>query len=176
MAFPCCCSLSKGIRAAGLVSALLALAVCGVAGCFGWEAYEESQTEGFKAKKAIGEGTTSIFKSFGIEQKVDFVKINRIKLACYGVAFGAAALQLLTSLLILICPAAKSGKSTAKLYSFINPFVLIALLGAVGCFFSGGTGIDYENDRDVQYFLGVAVLDSVFLLYLLCVAGAFIRS
>ncbi|CAL8108856.1 unnamed protein product [Orchesella dallaii] len=176
MAFPCCCSLSKGIRAAGLVSALLALAVCAVSGKYGWDAYEESQSDTFKAKKAIGEGATSLLNVFGVQEKVDFVKVNRIKVACYGVAFGAAALQLLTSLLILICPAAKGGKSTAKLYSFINPFVLIALLGAAGCFLSGGTGIDYNEDKQVQCFLGVCLLDSVFLLYLLCVAGAFIRS
>jgi len=176
MAFPCCCSLSKGIRAAGLVSALLALAVCAVSGKYGWDAYEYSQSDEFKAKKAIGEGVSSIFSGIGLDQKVDLVKVNRIKLACFGVAFGAAALQFLSSLLILICPAAKSGKSTAKLYSFLNPFVLVALLGSAGCFLSGGTGIDYNEDTDVQCFLGVVLLDSVFLLYLLCVAGAFIRS
>lgn len=86
---------------------LLALGVCAISGWQFSEAYNERDTAAFKAAQAVGETTTDLFKVFGSNVKVDLVKANRVKLACYGTAFASAALQFLTSLLILICPAAK---------------------------------------------------------------------
>jgi len=122
--------------------------------------YRESLTGQF--------GTLISKTGFDVDQDI------RIKIACSATAVAAGALQLLTSLFLLFCASSKSGKTSGKLWLFINFFVILAVAGSFVCFMSQKHYRDTVDDDDrLLFFVAATGVDAVFLFLFMFVTGAF---
>jgi len=97
------------------------------------EVYDEKNSDAAKVADAAGGLFNKVSDTFGLQEKVNPLKNLNIRFYCYGTVIGAAALQLLTSLLLLGCSGAKvSNKHTKckrKMLSLIK--TLLSILHAL---------------------------------------------
>jgi len=179
MAFPCCMGLNSGVRVATLLSLLLALGLGALSFWLFRDAYDEKYSQTTRALDSAADSVNSVFGSvgnaFGVETgKVNPTMLINVRFFCSGVVLVAAALQALTSFLVFCCSIVKDGRATAKLYVATNTLVIFAIGAVLACFFT--SGVDYKENSQIQYFIAGCIVDLVFLLYFLCVAGAFART
>jgi Na+/melibiose symporter-like transporter len=157
------CSLNVSVRVVAFLSLLLSIAVVGTGAWLLQTTYE--------ARESTSGQLLQIVSNAGVWDKD---KDARIKLGCSATAVAAGALQLLTSLFLLFCASSKSGKTSGKLWLFINFFVILAVAGSFICFASQEHyRNEWKNDDRLKFFLLATGLDAIFLFIFMFVTGAF---
>ncbi|XP_021964635.1 uncharacterized protein LOC110859912 [Folsomia candida] len=153
-----CCGVT-GLRISTVLALVISLCLALYSGYLFHSHYLDKYSDTTRALDSIT----------GIFNKSVTTKLN-IKLFCTGAVAVGAGLQFLGSLAVVIC----AGPNSSKLLLTANTTILILLISVIACYFTAK--VDYENDQQVQFFLGGCVLDLVILVYASCVAGAFLRN
>jgi len=163
------CSLVCGVKFIGLLSTLLAAAVVGVSVWLLKDSYEEQQSTVGQAIGVLGGFT----KSVGFDPELNL----RIKIGVSAATLAAGALQLITSLFLLLCSSSKGGRVSARLWLFVSLFVILATAGSFVCIVRKQAFVDEVKDRDANHQLKAYLLatgaDAIFLFIFSFITGAF---
>jgi len=171
-------SLVAGVRVIGFLSIILAAAVVGVSGWLLKDSYEHRKSGYGDVNQGISSGTRYITDTFGgTLHKIDPDKADRMKIGVAAASLAAGALQLITSIFLLFCSSSKGGRVSARLWIFVNLFVILACAGSFICLLSQQQFQDEVKKRDENHqlkaFLGATGVDAVFLFIFSFVTGAF---
>jgi len=168
------CNLSCGVKTVSLLSCLLAAAVVIDGGFLLQKSYEEREKYGGLGKE-LGKASVDFTRSIGLTPTdVTGDSYWKTLLSVSAVAVAAGALQLLTSLFLLLCASSKGGRISAKIWVGVNFFTILALGSALACLlWQERFRKEAESDNLLLSFMGALAVDAIFLFLFMFINAAF---